>query len=68
MILQIYGVKVIDDAKERRYYGDCESLDDASGAVDLVLMQCDYAYAKEVGVGGALIYRENADYHYRAPS
>jgi len=64
VILQIYGVKIVNGAKERRYYGDCETLDHAANAVDLVLHQCDYSYAKEIGIGGALIYRENADFHY----
>jgi len=66
MLLQIYGVKIIGGTKERRYYGDCDTLADAGKAVDLVLDQCDYAYAKEIGVGGALIYRDTMEHRYRS--
>lgn len=67
MIFQIYGVKVTrtgsETDKERRYYGDCESEDEASKAVDTLLSTCDYAYAKQIGVG-TVLYRESVDHKY----
>jgi hypothetical protein len=63
MMFQIYGVKMISGEKERRHYGGCETEAEASDAIDLVLLQCDYAYAKHPG-GATMIYRETTDHRY----
>lgn len=62
MIVQIYGVKILPNGeKERRYYGDVE-YEDAQNRLELaVITGCDYAYAKQIGVGTLLTwprYRE----------
>lgn len=63
MIYQIYGVKLIGDHKERRHYGGCDTEAEASDALDLVLLQCDYAYAKHPG-GATVMYRETTEHRY----
>lgn len=62
-MFQIYGVKVTNGEKERRYYGDCETEEGASKAIDSILDVCDYGYAKQLGVG-TVLYRESVDYRY----
>lgn len=65
MIYQIYGVVVTGPHKERRHYGGCATEAEASEALDLVLLQCDYAYAKHPG-GATVMYRESVEYRYPA--
>lgn len=63
---QIYGVVVQDGEKERRYYGDCDSMHFVTVACDTLLAQgLDYAYAKQIGVG-TVYYKESPDYKFRA--
>ena len=69
MQVQIYGVVVKDGQKERRYYGDCESLQKAEEACTLLVDSCrvDYAYAKQIGVG-TVFYKASTDHQYESLS
>lgn len=63
MIHHIYGVKVIDGAKERRYYGHVETRDEAIDAINSIIDDLDYAYAKE---GTAtVLYLDHSEGPYR---
>ncbi|MBU3736063.1 MAG: hypothetical protein FGM62_03715 [Methylobacterium sp.] len=47
MIHKIYGVKVINGEKERRYYGEVETINEARKAINSIIGDLDYEYAKE---------------------
>lgn len=57
MILQIYGVKILNTGeKERRYYGDTEECEADDALRSVVSTGVDYAYAKQIGMGSAVKY------------
>jgi len=61
MIHHIYGVKVINGEKERRYYGEVETLNDAKCALMSIIGDVDYAYAKE-GSSTVIYVDQNSPY------
>lgn len=68
MITQIYGVKNLPSGeKERRYYGDVE--DDINNEIikslyEIIYSGCDYAYAKQIGVGTVCYVEASHDVGY----
>ena len=69
MILQIYGVKILNDGeKERRYYGYTEEKEADDALHSVISTGCDYAYAKQIGMGDAVKYLSNQCHYVETTS